>query len=108
MMYPKTKYVRSPAILVACRKLACQACGTADGTVVAAHSNWAEYGAKGKAIKADDRYVAAMCYRCHCAIDQGARLSRDARKAKWLHAHTRTIDELVRLNLWPKGLELPQ
>ena len=100
--------VRSPALRLACRELPCQHCGARDGSVVAAHSNWADLGGKGMGTKADDRYVAALCWVCHHQLDQG--FLWDARKKReiWMAAHTRTIDELVRLGKWPHYLELPQ
>jgi hypothetical protein len=107
LRFPKREYVRSKAILVACRQIPCQHCGADDGTVVAAHSNWAEYGGKGKSIKADDRYVASLCHVCHHQIDQGFLLSRSERLAAWMAAHTKTINELTGRGLWPAGINLP-
>ncbi len=105
---PKQVYVRNRSILIGCRQLACQHCGRKNGTVVAAHSNWHDLGGKGKAIKADDRYVAALCFKCHSDLDQGSKMTKDQRRSMWLAAHTRTIDRLVALNLWPAGVALPQ
>lgn len=65
---PKFDYVRSPALLKACRELACQHCGKEDGTVVAAHSNQGKHG-KGRSVKASDVYVAALCFNCHTVLD---------------------------------------
>ena len=41
---PKQAYVRSKALLEACREIPCQHCHRDDGTVVAAHSNQARHG----------------------------------------------------------------
>jgi len=100
-MRPKTKYIRSKALLEACRAIPCQCCGIDDGTVVAAHSNW--HG-KGMAIKASDDKVASLCYRCHASLDQGSKMSKEDRLAMWTDAHTKTVDELKTRGLWPKGL----
>ncbi len=105
-MFGKFKYVRSPALLKACRQLPCQHCSRQDGTVVAAHSNQAKHG-KGRSIKASDIFVAALCFSCHSEIDQGARLSQDERETVWRDAHARTMFLLVNLALWPAKLPLP-
>lgn len=104
--YPKTQYVRSRALLDACREIECQHCGIADGTVVAAHSNSLKHG-KGRSIKASDLFVASLCFRCHGEIDQGSYLSKDERQTIWQAAHERTVKELNRLGLWPKGVPQP-
>lgn len=105
--YLKSEIVRCKAILVACRTLSCQHCGADDGTVVAAHSNWLQHG-KGMGRKADDRYVAALCFRCHSELDQGSHWPAQLRRAVWLAAHTKTMDELIRRGLWPEKIPLPQ
>lgn len=86
---------RNKKLLEIVRKCPCQNCGTQDGTVVAAHSNWREHGNKGMGIKADDSAVAALCHRCHYEIDQGLRLSRSERRDVWLNAHARTLRWLI-------------
>jgi hypothetical protein len=73
--------------------------------VQAAHTNWG--GGKGAAIKADDNLVAALCLRCHYAIDQGKDLSKEERQAMWLAAHKKTVDLLMQKNLWPDGIPVP-
>lgn len=61
----------------------CFGCGkNNDGTIVSAHSNQGLHG-KGKALKAHDCYVAALCYVCHSAIDQGATMSQEERVELW-------------------------
>lgn len=84
---------RNEKMLRACRELPCQSCGSEDGTVVAAHSNQQRDG-NGIGTKAADYRVAALCSRCHQAIDQGARLSKEARRDLWEEAHRKTIGEL--------------
>ena len=106
MTFSKFQYVRSPALLKACRALPCSHCGRDDGTVCAAHSNQAKHG-KGRAIKASDVFVASLCASCHTMVDQSFRLSRQERESMWQTAHERTITELVRLALWPAGVPVP-
>jgi hypothetical protein len=105
---PKREYVRSTALLDACRELACQHCGAAGphAGVCAAHSNWGVHG-KGKSIKADDNRVASLCFTCHSAIDQGSRLDEHERQELWWPAHVRTVALLVHLSLWPAGVPVP-
>ena len=100
---PKFAYLRSAPLMKAYRCIPCQHCGTDDGTVCGAHSNWAEHG-KGRSIKASDEFCASLCFRCHAELDQGKYLNADERKAMWLKARWRTVDALVRVNLWPKNL----
>ena len=65
-------------------------CGAQDGTVVAAHSNQLRDG-KGRGIKAHDYRIAALCYRCHSDLDQGARMTKEERLNLWEEAHRKTI-----------------
>jgi len=81
---------RNKALLEIVRESPCQMCGAKDGTVVAAHSNRLRDG-KGKAIKAHDFRIAALCYRCHSRIDQGADMSKEERMEAWEEAHRATI-----------------
>lgn len=81
---------RNKKLLETVRQSSCQHCGVDDGTVVAAHSNWAEDG-KGMGIKAHDYKIAALCFRCHMALDQGKEMSKDERKKMWQNAHNKTI-----------------
>lgn len=106
MRFPKFHYVRSEKLLVACRALACQHCGQDDGTVVAAHSNEAAHG-KGRSIKASDIYVASLCYRCHMALDQGSRMTKEERQTVWLKAHLKTVAQLIKRGLWPPNIPQP-
>lgn len=103
---PKFEYVRSPKLLEACRRLACQHCGRRDGTVCAAHSNWACHG-KGRGIKASDVYVAAMCHKCHGCLDEGGAWSAAHKRLFWWLAHQLTVLHLVRLGLWPAKVREP-
>ncbi|MBA3622882.1 MAG: hypothetical protein H0W48_00125 [Methylibium sp.] len=105
--FPKTAYVRSQALMRAYREIPCQACGTSDGSVCGAHSNQAVHG-KGRSLKASDVYAASLCHRCHTELDQGAFLSREARRQMWQRAHERTVQELVRQKLWPAAVPLPE
>ena len=81
---------RNKALLEIVRESPCQMCGAKDGTVCGAHSNRLRDG-KGKAIKAHDFRIAALCYRCHSRIDQGADMSKEERMEAWEEAHRATI-----------------
>lgn len=81
---------RSVKLLEACRELPCTLCGAEDGTIVAAHSNQQRDG-KGTGIKAHDYRVAALCFPCHAAIDQGHRMSKEEKQQAWEKAHRKTI-----------------
>ena len=80
---------RNKKLLEAVRESPCQLCGAQDGTVVAAHSNQLRDG-KGRAIKAHDYRIAALCYTCHADIDQG-RMSREDKQDLWEMAHRKTV-----------------
>ncbi|MBA3591658.1 MAG: hypothetical protein H0W38_19235, partial [Methylibium sp.] len=94
--FPKTAYIRSPALMRAYREIPCQGnsksegaiCGAIDGTVCGAHSNQSVHG-KGRSIKASDDKCASLCHRCHTKLDQGPFLSREARRQMWQRAHER-------------------
>ena len=104
MMYPKQTYIRSQKLLKMVAKLPCQCCGMDNG-VQAAHSNWSEWGGKGKSLKASDEYTAALCLKCHFIIDQGAHLSKEERKDMWLKAHIATVEALG--DQWPTEVPKP-
>lgn len=91
---------RNQKLLEIVREFECVLCGAEDGTVVAAHSNQLRDG-KGKGIKAHDYRIAALCYRCHMAIDQGHRMNKKEKEAMWEEAHRKTIGFLFeRGKLW--------
>ncbi len=104
---PKFPYIRSPKLMQAYRKIPCQHCGIDDGTVCGAHANTAAMG-KGRGIKATDSACASLCHRCHMEVDQGRTMSRNERVQVWTDAHLKTVAELVRLGLWPKGIPVPE
>ena len=81
---------RNKKLLEVVREAPCMNCGAQDGTVVAAHSNQLRDG-KGRSIKAHDYRIAALCYRCHSDLDQGARMSKEERLNLWEEAHRKTI-----------------
>jgi len=81
---------RNKRLLEAVREAPCMACGAADGTVVAAHSNQLRDG-KGRGLKAHDYRIAALCYRCHMNLDQGKDLTKEQRVELWEEAHRETI-----------------
>lgn len=80
---------RNKKLLEVLREAPCALCGCQDGTVVAAHSNQLRDG-KGRGIKAHDYRVAALCFRCHTAIDQGKE-TYEQKIEKWEEAHRKTI-----------------
>ena len=104
-MIEKHKYVRSKTLLKNVSELECQHCGS-PYMVQAAHTNWGH--GKGRGIKADDNRIAALCLKCHYAVDQGKDLSREERQEMWEKAHKRTVETLVDRGLWPKNVPLPQ
>jgi hypothetical protein len=107
LTFPKFRYVRDKKLIAAYRAIPCQHCGIDDGTVCAAHSNWAVHG-HGLGIKASDDYCASLCAACHVPIlDQGSKLSELERQVMWWLAHVKTIAELVRRGLWPKAIRVP-
>ena len=81
---------RNKKLLELVRQSPCQNCGIEDGTIVAAHSNQLRDG-KGKAIKAHDFRIAALCHRCHHKVDVCAILSRQEKLEIWEEAHRKTI-----------------
>ena len=81
---------RDARLLRAVRDAPCMMCGIQDGTVVAAHSNQLRDG-KGRSIKAHDYRIAALCFRCHGEIDQGAKMTKEERVEAWEEAHRKTI-----------------
>jgi len=106
MRFPKHQYIRSPNLLRNAREIPCQYCGSDDGTVVAAHTNW--QGGKGRGIKADDNLIASLCNQCHMEIDQGKGLTKEERQKIWLYAHLKTVRKLQALGLWPADVPLPE
>lgn len=93
---------RNRKLLDVVRQSPCQACGRADGTVVAAHSNQLRDG-KGRGIKAHDYRIAALCFGCHAEIDQGSKLSKAERIEMWEDAHRKTIGWLFESGLIDLG-----
>lgn len=83
---------RSPKLLDCFRDAPiCFGCGRHnDGSVVAAHANWSEYG-KGMSIKAHDWAVAGLCRNCHSELDFGIKMKSEERKEFWRSAHIKTM-----------------
>jgi hypothetical protein len=69
--------------------LPCQNCYI-EGETQAAHSNWSEWGNKGRGIKASDEFVAALCQKCHYEVDQGKTLSKQEKSQMWHNAFVKT------------------
>ena len=84
---------RNRKLLDLARCQPCVMCGSADGTVVAAHSNLLEHG-KGKGLKAHDGMMAWLCYRCHSELDQGRKMSKEERRDFMLTAICRTYEQM--------------
>ena len=89
---------RNKKLLEAVRDCPCQLCGAQAGTIVAAHSNQMRDG-KGRGLKAHDYRIAALCFKCHYEIDQGAKMSRQERVDAWESAHRSTIGWLFESGL---------
>ena len=98
-MFPKHQYVRDKALLKRVALLDCQHCGSGE-MVQAAHTNWG--GGKGRAIKADDNLVAALCQKCHWEVDQGHTMSKAERQAMWQAAHLKTMEALCYIDESPE------
>lgn len=104
MKFPKHQYIRSKKLLKLVAELECQHCGRW-GLTQAAHAN--KGGGRGKGIKADDNWIAALCVYCHQDIDQGNRLTREQRWQVWENAHHKTVDRLVKTGKWPVDIPIP-
>ena len=103
---PKQQYFRSRKHLINVASLPCQNCYV-EGQTQAAHSNWADLGGKARGLKASDEYTAALCQACHAELDSGARLTKEQRRDLWQMAYQRTVNRLVKNNLWPVDIPLP-
>ena len=104
--HPKRAYVRSPALLAAIRTLPCMHSGVV-GRTEAAHSNWADWGGKGRSIKASDEYCAALSVEVHRELDQGKNWTEAERREVWRNAWVRTVNALTRAGLWPLDVAIP-
>ena len=100
VMFPKRNYTRSKKLLNAARGEACTwpGCGMMNGTVVAAHSNLLKHG-KGIGKKADDLFIAFLCYDHHYELDHGKNLTKDQKEKLFLRAMNKTWERLYRLGL---------
>lgn len=85
---------RNKKLLELVRQAPCMNCDCQDGTIVAAHSNQLRDG-KGKGIKASDAMIAALCYTCHSALDQGSKMSKQERHEMWEEAYRKTMKFLI-------------
>lgn len=105
---PKFAHVRDLRLRTMCRSLCCQHCGASgpDAGVTWAHSNQQRHG-KGKSIKACDRFVAALCQRCHMDLDQGSQMDERERLVMWTLAFVCTVRIAIQRGLWPRGIEVP-
>lgn len=86
---------RSKKILELMREVPCGACGTNDGTVVAAHRNEG----KGMGLKVSDALVAPLCFSCHRYLDQGKDMTREERRDFWNRAYINGIQYMIENDL---------
>lgn len=98
----KFEYFRSEKHRRNVAALDCMSCGRG-GPSQCAHSNLAVHG-KGRGIKAGDQFAAALCPRCHEAVDSSYALTRSQREEMWVSAHIRTVAALKLAGLWPAEL----
>jgi hypothetical protein len=90
--YLKVKPYRNPKLLALAKDAPCSLCDST-GTTVAAHSNYTEHG-KGMGKKADDCYIAFLCYKCHMDIDQSKNTYLE-KKEKWYLGMSKTYHWLL-------------
>lgn len=88
---PKTGRHDSKAWRQAVASLDCVRCGQ-QGQTQAAHRNEG----KGMAMKTDDALTAALCWKCHSEIDQGAGMTREERRSEMDRCIVLTLGELAR------------
>ena len=83
----KHQYIRSKALTQSAAGQPCVRCGSADGTVVAAHYTGLRqhaYG-KGRGIKCDDTVSAELCQACHQWFDAPAQRKSIEASEEFLH-----------------------
>lgn len=102
---PKSQPVRSEEYRRLVAFLPCDWCGVY-GLSQAAHPNTG----KGAAMKTDDRLCFPLCADtplrrgCHSLFDQGALMSKEARRDYEPEAGKRTRDTINSMGLWPASL----
>ena len=89
----KSQPYRNPKLLKLAKDAPCALCGRY-GTTVSAHSNYTEHG-KGMGRKADDAYIAFLCYPCHSELDQGKSMNYEQKRDKWYFAMSKTYHYLL-------------
>ena len=87
---------RSEKLKQLVRQIPCVECGAKP--VQAAHSNLVEHG-KGKAIKASDAAIAALCPDCHREFDNGTSLNADELEARTYRYIAQTYIALIETGL---------
>lgn len=92
--FPKEKTLSLPAMRRLANGEACVECGREDGTVVAAHANFSEFG-KGGRLKASDAAIMFLCSLCHHELDQGHRMNRAEKLAMTYRCIARTLVRLI-------------
>lgn len=89
---------RNKKLLALAKDQCCANCGNRDGTVVSAHSNMLQHG-KGRGIKAEDCYIAWLCFNCHREYDQGTSMNRREKEVFFLNAALNTYGMMMKLGL---------
>ena len=88
--------IRLPKLLAAANGAPCMACGTSDGTTVAAHSPFRHLHGGGMGIKCDDLFVAYLCSHCHDYVDGRVKRAEEDPRELWRMAHDRTLQYAFR------------
>lgn len=93
---------RNQKLLKLARNKPCAHCSRDDGTTVAAHANWYEFG-YGMGIKSHDCFIAWLCHGCHAELDQGGTMTKQEKRDMWQLAHIKTMVDLFEHHLTVKG-----
>lgn len=97
MLIPKEVPYRNENLRRAVASLPCQNCGL-EGSTQASHSNQLSDG-RGIGHKTPDSMLAALCNRCHYAIDYGKDLTREEKREMWDKAYKKTMRALIEREL---------
>ena len=97
MMIPKSPPYRNEKLRRAVASLPCQNCGL-EGSTQASHSNQLQDG-RGIGHKTSDSMLAALCDRCHYAVDYGKDLTREEKREIWDKAYKKTMRALIEREL---------
>lgn len=97
-MIEKRNPYKSRKLLDRIGELPCVRCGAMDGTIVAAHycGDYQHLLGKGMGSKVTDVAVAALCYKCHCEMDQYKDGNTTERSEEFLYLITITHEALFK------------